>query len=631
MSSLFLLQNSEVLDLFEIKINDFEGYFRFHGSKNFNKDIVFNGNTYLYIPSEISNLEYNSEGKQNRPTLSIANINNFITNFIKDRNDLLGARFYKKKILAKDLDAVNFGGENKNLLGVRNSNNFISSDLYTIQKKNFETKEKVEFTLASILDLDGLTAPSRKVYNDSCHWQYRGCGCNYGKINGYKGPQTEIGFSPFNSLSDINTYNGNNLTSNLVVWLRPEGINTSGTTVMKQYNSPRSEIFSQKTYEKITSWTNEGTATSPVAPTITRYPKLYKNSGRLNNKNGAYFTTDYFNVDIDSIIINQSYTNKDVTVFCVLEMVAEKYLPGSFWNTCSAKGGLIRAGLTTDTNNTGGNRFILGYWENQEDVFYSQNKYYNNVNSDRCSSIGDARIYGAVMPKTLTEITNYIKNGEIYPKVRGVANQPGYLGINTYNNYSSEIVLYELIVYDKILTNDQVKQVNAYLSNKYNISISYDASYIKYKPSSEYFVNSEGNLGIPVCDENNKLFLKAASAKSSKTNYESYNLNTLTWKGIYNKDTQYNQGDFVKLDPSIDYDFNEKSMYKNYEVPSKFFVCISQNGSKGVNPASNTNIWIEDRCSKNLNGCLLRFDDSKINIPFGGFPGTVGYEYKLPN
>jgi hypothetical protein len=34
--------------------------------------------------------------------------------------------------------------------------------------------------------------------------------------------------------------------------------------------------------------------------------------------------------------------------------------------------------------------------------------------------------------------------------------------------------------------------------------------------------------------------------------------------------------------------------------------------------------------SKNLNGCLLRFNDANINIPFGGFPGTVGYDYRLP-
>ncbi len=103
MSDLFLLKNTEVIDLYEIKINDFEGYFRFHGSKNFNKDLIFKGVIYIYIPSELSSLEYSSEGKQSRPILSISNVNNFIGNFIKDRNDLLGCRFFIKKILSKNL------------------------------------------------------------------------------------------------------------------------------------------------------------------------------------------------------------------------------------------------------------------------------------------------------------------------------------------------------------------------------------------------------------------------------------------------------------------------------------------------------------------------------------------------
>ena len=53
------------------------------------------------------------------------------------------------------------------------------------KNNNNETKEKVDFELANILDIDGLTCPTRKVYNNTCHWQYRGCGCNYGKFYGY--------------------------------------------------------------------------------------------------------------------------------------------------------------------------------------------------------------------------------------------------------------------------------------------------------------------------------------------------------------------------------------------------------------------------------------------------------------
>jgi len=146
MSDLFLLRNNQIVDLFEIKLNDFDGYLFFHGSKNLNRDVVFQGKTYLYIPCELSNLEYNSEGKQSRPTLTISNVNNFITNLIKDRGDLIGKRFYRKKILAKDLDAENFGGSNKNTLGNTSFTSFISTETFILNKKNVENKEKVVHT-----------------------------------------------------------------------------------------------------------------------------------------------------------------------------------------------------------------------------------------------------------------------------------------------------------------------------------------------------------------------------------------------------------------------------------------------------------------------------------------------------
>ena len=168
MSDLFLLKNLQIIDLFEIKINDFEGYLRFHGSKNFNKDLIFKDAVYLYIPSEISNLEYSSDGKQSRPTLSISNVNNFISLFIKDRNDLLGCRFFRKKILAKDLDDINFDpsgeGKDKNNLGVSSFRSFVSTDSFVIQKKSLEQKDKVDFVLDAVTNFGGITYATNKMF-----------------------------------------------------------------------------------------------------------------------------------------------------------------------------------------------------------------------------------------------------------------------------------------------------------------------------------------------------------------------------------------------------------------------------------------------------------------------------------
>jgi len=620
MANLFLLNNNEVLDLFEIKINDYEGYLRFHGSKNFNSNIIFQNVEYLYIPCELSNLEYSTDGKANRPTITISNINNFITNFIKDRNDLIGKRFYRKKILAKDLDSVNFGGENKNLLGTASFSSFISNDSYVVQKKNFETKEKVEFVLSNILDIENLTVPNRKVYNNACGWTYRGCGCNYGKINGYQGP-TIVQMAPFpKTFAQVNSDLG--LTSNLRILLRPEGITTSGTVSVP--TEARQDIT--LIFEKVTNWSNEGTASSTVSPAITNSPKVYKNSGRMNDKNGVLFSANKTNPigDFDRISISDSFETKDCTIFYVSEMVS-KLLNKT--DRCQ-NGGLQRRGLT-DNNYI---NFLLGYHGGLFDVMHSSQWLIRNANLKTCNNLNKSIIYGAVLPQTSTVLTKFIKNGVVVTEKTGFINQPTNLGINTYVGEESEMVVYELIVYDKILDDNQIKVISAFLADKYNLSIPYDIQFTDTFLGSSFFEGSnEGNLGVPMADENDKIFIGSTAANSAYSNFQSYEINKLVYRGDYSRKNNYAFGDFVKIEPSIDYDFNEKFLIKNNEIPARFFVCVAANGTTDQHPFYNTTVWKEDKCSKTLNGCSLRFNGENVGLPFGSFPGTLPYEYKLPS
>ena len=646
MSDLFLLKNSEVLDLFEIKINDYEGYFRFHGSKNFNKDIVFQGYSYIYIPSEISNLEYTSQSQQNRPTLTIANINNFITNFIKDRNDLLGKRFFRKKILARDLDAINFGGENKNPLGQSSFTSYIASDTFVINKKNYESKEKVEFTLANILDIENITIPARKVYNDFCSWQYRGCGCNYGKINGYKGPIVQSNKTNYLNLQQINEEDpNNNLTSYLRVWLRPEGIQTSGDITMKRLG-PGPEEFLK--FQRVTAWTNEGTSSSPavVQPDfLSTSPKkiigtanqenYYSNAGRMNNQSGVYFSHNLSTNIFDKLKINENFSSSEATIFYVAEMtnlLYRKGTEGGFYGW--GQGGVTRRGLTSDVTNAwiGWEVRNSGASEKRQDVCLINNFLMFGNNADAHQHLNVPRIYTLTCSTSTSLPTIWMKNGNIIAKTFAyTGGGPGNLVLNINSAGASEIIIYEIIVYNKVLDEQSIAKINSYLSTKYNIMIPKQIRRIENKFSSSYFSTSDGNLGVPVADENNKIFLKDTSQEAeSYTNYESYNLLSMEYKSGYNPDYNYKQGDFVKIDANIDYDFNEKSVLQNNEFPSRFFVCVDPNGSLNQHPLNYTDVWKEDKCSRNLNGCLIRFNDPSVNIPFGGFPGTVGYDYKLP-
>ena len=191
MNTLFKLNNYVVIDLFEIELESNEGYLRFHGSKNFDKNLVFQNKEYIFIPCEFSQLETTSDGRQSRPKIKIGNINNYISRVLQDRGDLIGKNFNRKKILAKDLDNSNFAN-GKNPFGVSNFNTYIAFDKFIINAKVGENKTEVELELVTKVDIQSLTIPARKITNDTCSWNYRCYGCNYGNTRTYSGPNIGI-------------------------------------------------------------------------------------------------------------------------------------------------------------------------------------------------------------------------------------------------------------------------------------------------------------------------------------------------------------------------------------------------------------------------------------------------------
>jgi|688.fasta_scaffold14013_7 lambda family phage minor tail protein L len=187
MNTLFKLNNYIILDLFELELEPNEGYLRIHGCKNFDSNLIFQENEYIFMPCEFSNFESTSDGRQSRPSLKISNINNYISKVLKDRGDLIGKNFFRKRIFAKDLDIINFK-DGINPFGVSAFNTYISNDKFIINLKKSENKNTVELELVTKIDLENLSLPSRKVTNDTCSWGYRCSGCNYGNKPNYAGP-----------------------------------------------------------------------------------------------------------------------------------------------------------------------------------------------------------------------------------------------------------------------------------------------------------------------------------------------------------------------------------------------------------------------------------------------------------
>lgn len=676
MSDLFLIDNQQIIDLFEIKISDFDGYFYFHGSKNFNKNLVFNGITYLYIPVEMSNLSYDSEGKQNRPVVKISNVNNFISDLIKSKGDLLGKDFHRKKILAKDLDDINFGGSNKNLLGVSNFRDYISQDKFIINKKNSENKERVEFELSNILDIDGLTCPSRKVYNNSCPWQYRGYGCNYGKRLGYDGPNVflrEFGeTTPASSLSNLlNEESFNGLKDKLISWFNFDAETTNYVKGSKKNFDVRigDSSYERQRLDTLSSWknvastinttdsgsmiTNDFQIDNPTIENSVQRSALITANSYMNSKKSVCFIYDkvYSGTRaLKAYIPTSNFGDKDLTVVYVCR-------PTSFfspWKPLERNnrdfvpyGGKFSRGMTTLSKDT-----FLGFkglraadkdeydTKSTDDSFKikSDNNIATGVNSPYLN-MNKPYIYTSVIPAANDGNAIFYRDGfkisEITVNYGGVGQSHNIenLGFNIDDSVYSEMEVYEVIIFNAKLNEIQVRGVNAYLSEKYGMKVNNSQfSGIKSSSSASFFNDEDGNMGVPIADENDKLFFDE-TAKKTFSRYSTYGFKKLTYRGDYNKKTVYKKGDFVKIDSEINFDFNRDVLTKDSEIPAKFFVCINENGSVGINPFDRTDVWIEDKCSKKLSGCIARFRNESVDdrVPFGGYPGTVSYPYELPN
>ena len=96
-----------------------------------------------------------------------------------------------------------------------------------------------------------------------------------------------------------------------------------------------------------------------------------------------------------------------------------------------------------------------------------------------------------------------------------------------------------MIVYKKRLNDDQIKKISAYLAAKYSTPISYVITDFFYRKSLSFFADypQDGNLGVPMADENNKVFLKSQTL--TNINYQNYELNSLVYKGDYDNTVNY--------------------------------------------------------------------------------------------
>ena len=142
--------------------------YRFHNGTNRvgNGDIIWAGNTYVKMPITAEGFAF-TKGQLPRPTLTVSNILGTITaillnvNSVTTGNDLTGASVVRIRTLARYLDSINFPG-NTNPLGTPDPTAEFPQEIYKIDRKASEIRDRVQFELAAVFDLAGIRAPKRQ-------------------------------------------------------------------------------------------------------------------------------------------------------------------------------------------------------------------------------------------------------------------------------------------------------------------------------------------------------------------------------------------------------------------------------------------------------------------------------------
>jgi lambda family phage minor tail protein L len=172
------LEPSAIIELFELDATNVSaGVFRFHaGTNGLTQDVTWQTLDYTRFPILATGFEYNGAGQLPRPKIQVSNLLSAVTALLLAYQDLLGAKFTRKRTLAKFLDAVNFPGS---VNATADSTAAFPDEVFYIDRKSSENRNGVEFELAASFDLMGVQLPRRQIIQNSCPWVYRGGECGY--------------------------------------------------------------------------------------------------------------------------------------------------------------------------------------------------------------------------------------------------------------------------------------------------------------------------------------------------------------------------------------------------------------------------------------------------------------------
>lgn len=156
--------SSPIVELYELEVSSVTYYlFSEFNSDSPTGELLFDGNTYVPFPIEMTGVEHASDGAQNRPKLMMANVVSLLssellgTDFKMD--DLVGGRITKRTTLEKYTGAV--------------TPYEFPKKVYVIDRIVSKNNILVELELASPFDLQNVRIPNRVVVGKYCPWTYQ--------------------------------------------------------------------------------------------------------------------------------------------------------------------------------------------------------------------------------------------------------------------------------------------------------------------------------------------------------------------------------------------------------------------------------------------------------------------------
>ena len=181
--------------------------FRFHNNAFLlNKSIYWQGKEYIAAPIQAEGFEINSAETTPTPRLKITTNSQGVESLallkrkIFEMGELVGAKVTRIRTFLKYLDRQNFPSSSIAPIGFSpDSNAEFPRDVFYVDRKSNEDKFSIEYTLATLMDVEGVMLPLRMVTSNTCTFMYRGDGCCYeyssrrsGAVHGATNPLPEL-------------------------------------------------------------------------------------------------------------------------------------------------------------------------------------------------------------------------------------------------------------------------------------------------------------------------------------------------------------------------------------------------------------------------------------------------------